>query len=436
MYFVTLIFSTHSRIFPAKRRVNLADAPIFGYNADRMRIQTQSEAKEQMKIAGVIAEYNPFHLGHAYHLRETRARTGCDYVVACMTGSFTQRGEAACASKWARTRAALSCGADAVFELPALFAVRTADAFARGGVAILAGVGCDVLSFGCETDDLAIISRLAELRANEPECLSAAIRDGLAAGRSHARARGEALAEMLSLPTESLNAPNLILASEYLRAMREQASGMQPVAIERRGDYRSDALSGLASASAIRSAVRRGDPRAADHLPPEAQFQLRGAGEMHEMDDLLLFRLREMGAGGIAALPDAGEGLDARVYAAALRSGSRAELIERVKCKRYTYARISRLCAHALLGLTAQLTQRHPLPEYARLLGLRADAAPLMREIKARASLPLAPDAAMLHGNEIFDLECRATDLRALLCGQREERCAGQEFTQKFVRVP
>ena len=99
-----------------------------------------------MKIAGVICEYNPFHRGHAYHLAETRARTGCDYIVACMTGSFVQRGEAACLSKWTRAEMALRSGADAVFELPALYAIRTADVFARGGVAILSGIGADVLS--------------------------------------------------------------------------------------------------------------------------------------------------------------------------------------------------------------------------------------------------------------------------------------------------
>ena len=389
-----------------------------------------------MKIAGVIAEYNPFHLGHAYHIRETRRRTGCDYVVVCMAGSFTQRGEAACASKWTRARAALLCGADAVFELPALFAVRTADAFARGGVAVLSGIGCDALSFGCETDDLELINRLARLRADEPERLTAAIRAGLDAGKSHARARGEAVAEMLDLPPKALNAPNLILAAEYLRAICDLKSSMLPTAIARRGDYRSDALNGFASAAAIREAVRRGDAHAADFLPPEAQFQLRDMGGMHEMDDLLLFRLREMGSAGIAALPDMREGLDARVAAAALHSASRTELIERVKCKRYTYARVSRLCAHALLGLTAQLTQRHPLPEYARLIGLRADAKALMHEIGTRATLPIISDSTKLRGNEIFDLECRATDLRALLCANREERLAGQEFTQKFVRVP
>ena len=172
-----------------------------------------------MKIAGVIAEYNPFHSGHAWHLAQTRARTGCDYIVICMAGSYVQRGEAARLDKWARAQMALHCGADAVFELPTLFAVRTADAFARGGVGVLGGIGADVLSFGSETDDLDLLKQLAGLRACEPANVSAAIQEGLAAGKSHARAQGEAWAAHLGVDAGLLNAPNMILGAEYLRGL-------------------------------------------------------------------------------------------------------------------------------------------------------------------------------------------------------------------------
>ena len=112
-----------------------------------------------MIIAGVIAEYNPFHNGHLHHLRETRRKSGCDSLIVCLGGNFTQRGEPAMLSKWTRARMALLCGADAVFELPAPFAVRTADFVARGGVGVLAGLHCDVLSFGCETEDVNCFKR-------------------------------------------------------------------------------------------------------------------------------------------------------------------------------------------------------------------------------------------------------------------------------------
>lgn len=416
-----------------------------------------------MKIAGIIAEYNPFHNGHAHHIRETRRLSGCDFVVVCMAGSYTQRGEAACLDKWSRAQAALLCGADAVFELPALWAVRPADAFARGGVAILAGLGCDCLSFGSETAELSLLRALADLRKAEPEALAAAVRDGLAQGKSHARARGEALAAHLNLPAELLNAPNLVLGAEYIRAQDALGAGMEILAVPRIGSYRSAALDaemetaapgnggaadgginahgaipagGFASASAIRAALEAGRREAAlACVPPATRALLAAAPEMHAPDDLLLHALRRMSRSALARLPDAPEGLGERAARCAQAAASRAELIEQVKCKRYTHARISRLCAHALLEMDQALCARHPLPEYARLIGMRADARPLLAELKRRAALPIVSDAAKLAESEIFQLECRATDLRALQCAAPADRRAGQEFTKKFVRV-
>ena len=494
----------------------------------------EREAHIHMKIAGIIAEYNPFHSGHAHHIRETRRLSGCDFVVVCMAGSYTQRGEAACMDKWSRARAALLCGADAVFELPALWAVRSADAFARGGVAILAGLGCDCLSFGSETAELPLLRALAGLRESEPESLATAVRDALAQGKSHARARGEALAAHLSLSPELLSAPNLILGAEYIRAADALGADMEFLPVPRAGSYHSDALDGkiptanretdslpgsapsahaairrqgdaadtetrvpgqetyricgdatgteaacparrsdgfpggpsdanaahrtsegtdpecsplrpesapgnaavFASASAIRAALEAGRrEEALSCVPPAARALLADAPGMHAPDDLLLHALRRMTCAQLANLPDVREGLGDRVARFARTAASRAELIEGVKCKRYTYARISRLCAHALLEIDRELCDRHPLPEYARLIGMRADARPLLSELKRRAALPIISDAAKLVDDEVFQLECRATDLRALQCDAPTDRRAGQDFTRKFVRI-
>ena len=389
-----------------------------------------------MKIAGIIAEYNPFHAGHAWHIARTRALTGCDYVIVCMAGSYVQRGEAACLSKWDRARMALRCGADAVFELPALFAVRTADAFARGGVAVLGGLGADVLSFGSE--DPLLPERIAEIKRIEPETVTEKVRGNLAAGMAHARAWGAAAAEYLGVPAEAVNAPNVILGAEYIRAIWEIGLEMQIQPVERRGGYHAltPGEAEFASATAIRAAMAQG--RMEDMLrwiPAEAGEILQSAGSMHAPDDLLLARLRMMTEAEITALPDVAEGLEKRVKKCAAEASGREELLEMLKCKRYTRARLSRLTAHALLGLTAELTRRHPLPEYARLIGMRDDARPLLKELKARATLSIVSDAPSLAGSEIFQLECRATDLRALQCDRPEDRRSGQEFTRKFVRV-
>lgn len=388
-----------------------------------------------MRIAGIIAEYNPFHNGHALHIWRTREVTGCDYVVACMAGHFTQRGEPAILSKWARARMALACGADAVFELPALFAVRTADAFALGGSAILDGLGADALSFGSEIADLGLLRALAELRRSEPEAFSACVRRKLDAGMSHPRAWGEAAGEALSLPPEAVNRPNLILAAEYLRALEKLGSRMEPVAVRRAGEYHGAALGEFASATAVRAAFARGERDAALAAIPEAARPFAEPDALHPMDDVLLLRLRGMTPDEIAALPDVAEGLEHRLYRLCRETGSREALLDALKCKRYTRARLSRLLTHALLGMDAALLRDHPAPTYARLLGARADAGPLLKELDRRAKLPVVTSAAALRGDACFDLECRATDIWALLHDDPALRLPGREFTEKFIRV-
>ena len=389
-----------------------------------------------MKIAGVIAEYNPFHNGHAHHLKETRRMGNCDYIVVCMDGSFTQRGEPACMDKWARARIALNCGAEAVFELPALWALQPADGFARGGVAVLGGLGCDLLSFGTEETDINLLKTLAEVGENEPPELRAALRRGLEAGKSHARARGEALSMLLGVDAEKLNSPNLILATQYLREMRAQSLKMEALPVQRIGNYHDAALGDFASATAIRAAISDGKMEEALACVPEpAREALCWAGDLHGMDDLLLHTLRGMPPEEIAELPGVGEGLEQRIMRCAAEASCREELLEMLKCKRYTRARLSRICACALLKLTKSMVESHAMPEYARLIGMREDARPLLRELKARSRLPIVSDAAQLRGDAVFDLERRATDLRALLCNDPAARRAGQEFTRKFVRV-
>lgn len=387
-----------------------------------------------MRIAGIVAEYNPFHSGHAWHIARTR-EAGCDAVIVCMGGHFTQRGEAAMLSKWDRARMALACGADAVFELPALFAVRTADAFARGGVGILAGLGSDVLSFGSEIADLGLLNSVASLRANEPGVVSEAIARHLEAGMSHARAWGEAVGAYLGVSPEILNRPNAVLAVEYLRALAEGGASMTPLAIPRQGGYHDAALGTFASATAVRAAFARGDVAGALAAIPEAARPWALPDALHPMDDMLLYRLREMHVEALKALPDVGEGLEHRLYRLCREASGREALLDALKCKRYTRARLSRMLTHALLGVDRATLEAVPVPTYARLIGMRRDAGPLLAELKARTTLPIVSRAAALRGDACFEWECRATDTWSLLHDVPGLRAAGREYTQLFVVV-
>lgn len=381
-----------------------------------------------MIIAGVVAEYNPFHNGHLYHLQQTRLRTGCDYVVACMAGNFTQRGEAAILSKWERARMALRCGADAVFELPALFAVRTADWFARGGVGVLANLGCDALSFGCETQDMALLEALARLRRDEPEAVSRMTRAHLADGLSHVHARALAVASYLGLEAEALNRPNLTLAVEYLCALGQHPA-TQPVAILRRGDYHDSALGEICSATAIRRALEAGRDIGLA-VPPACREALARSRRL-SLDGVLLYRLRM----GNLDLPDAPEGLEGLLVRAAREAGDVQGVLARVKSKRYTRARLTRAVAHAGANFTAQLAARYVSTPYARLVGLRADAGGLMAELSLRARIPIVSDPVALVGDPCFEQEARFTDLWALGEAEPEARRAGRELSERFVRV-
>ncbi len=391
-----------------------------------------------MRICGVIAEYNPFHNGHRHQLAEARRLSGCDYIVCVMGGAFSQRGEVMLLDKWTRARMALLIGADAVVELPCLWAVRSADAFARGGVNLLAGLGADCFSFGCETDDEALLVRLLEETAREDDSLRIAIREGLEEGKSLVRARGEAISRKLGIDESLIAQPNTVLALEYLRANRALARPMRPIIVRRLGGYHDSTLSPMAGASAIRQALLESGPGAVRGMMPDSAFGLLHAAwpgrtaDMSRLDALLVDRLR---ADGVPqSLPDISEGLDRRLARCAETCGSREALLAALKCKRYTHARLSRLCAHALLGLSADRIARHPAPEYARLLGFRQSARPLLAALNG-SSLPLVTRPSALRGEEVFELERRATDLQTLCFADESARAAGQDFSQRMVVV-
>ncbi|MBR7149355.1 MAG: nucleotidyltransferase family protein, partial [Firmicutes bacterium] len=200
-----------------------------------------------MKIAGIIAEYNPFHNGHSYHLEETKRITGADAVVAVISGSVTQRGEVALWDKWNRARMAVDNGVDLVLELPFAFAVNSAEEFARGGVSVLNSLGFVTdLVFGCEGDPDTVISMARRSAEREAE-FQTAIRAGLEEGLSYPAARGKAMMQFLnegesseSWEGESLDRPNDILAVEYVRQLVLQGSNMIPHGVKRLGSYHDD----------------------------------------------------------------------------------------------------------------------------------------------------------------------------------------------------
>ena len=213
-----------------------------------------------MKVAGIIAEYNPFHRGHQYHIEETRKKTGADYVVVVMSGDYVQRGEPAIADKYMRTQMALSGGADLIIEMPTIYATASAEYFATAGIGILDKLGCvDYLSFGSEWADIEDFSAYASLFLEEPEEYKEILQEQLKLGKSFPEARAFAAGKVLfnSKPDEAiafLKEPNHILGIEYIKALKRRNSSIEPMVVKRKANHYHDSVltKGYSSATAIR----------------------------------------------------------------------------------------------------------------------------------------------------------------------------------------
>ena len=332
-----------------------------------------------MSIVGIVAEYNPFHNGHRYQLREVRRRLGNVPIITVISGAFTQRGEAAIASKWSRARWAVDSGASLVAELPAVFAIRSAQGFAAGGVRLLQAAGADVIAFGAETDDLPLLQAIAALSSDES--IGSRLKARLKSGQSYAAALSELLADSLSQhrPDEDIQdiikSPNNILAIQYLRAINKYAPQMKPLLIHRQGTgYHDDGVAGLegesvASASGIRKALQSFDDidqKIMQAMPNLAASELLHLKESDALPDTarlfpaILGRLLPLTAGDIAHIHGVGEGLENLLWAA-LRDASIDNLdalISALKSKRYPYTRLARLMIAALLNLSDEKTAR------------------------------------------------------------------------------
>ena len=376
-----------------------------------------------METAGIVAEYNPFHRGHAWHIAETRRRLGGDAPVVCvMSGHWVQRGECALADKWLRAALALDRGADLVVELPTPWAMASAESFARGAVSLLAATGVvDVLSFGSETGELAPLEEAAAAldAPDYPERLRAALGRGLSFPAARQEAAGAAC----------LSAPNNNLGVEYLRSLRALGSTIRPLTVPRQGaGHDGPAAGGFASASELRRLLRAGrGEEAAPYLTAPWSGEL---ADMQHIERAVLARLRTMGEGDWAALPDGGgaEGLPSRLAKAAREAVSLEDFYTRAKTRRYPHARLRRLALAAFLGLRA--AERPAAPPYVRVLGLGGRGRALLRKMKDTCPLPVIVKPAQAReldgpARTLFESEAGYTDLYGL-CFPTPRPCGGE----------
>ena len=392
----------------------------------------------KISVAGIIAEYNPFHKGHFCLIEEVK-KTGATHIIAVMSGNFIQRGGPAMISKFTRAQAAVSSGVDLVLELPVPFAMSTAQTFARAGIFLLGALGCvEQLAFGSESGDIAALEQAARI-LNTTEC-SVQIRQRLKKGIPYAAARQEAFSLLAGEQAASLlSGPNNTLGIEYLTALQDFKLPMKVFSMKRQGAEHDSATAreGIASGSFLRDLFFEQGIEALLPYIPEMAFQVYQKNEgknlpclEKRLEPAVLSTLRRMEREDFSRLPDISEGLDSRIYNSVRQAVSLEGLLASVKTKRYPMARIRRIIWSAFLGIPAGLSQK--TPPYLRILAMNRRGQEILSQ--AKPALPLSSslrDLERLGGDcAVFSrLEAQAGDLYTL--GLPEPFPCGTDYTHR-----
>ena len=369
-----------------------------------------------MKIAAVIAEYNPFHNGHAYQLREIRRQTGADFILVMMSGDFMQRGAPACIDKYTRCRMALASGADMVCELPVYGALGSAEIFAESAVSLLNHLGCiDFLCFGAETVDSELFGDIVSILAEEPEDYRKLLQEALKSGMNFPAARSHALCTLMKHPecADILNQPNNILAIEYMKALHKTGSSIRPMPIRRigAGYHSTDTTVGFSSATAIRHQLAdyasvqakkqetlntANIPNGIDNMtinrldiPDTSRFLMQSYLKEYpiltgnDFSDILAMRLLDTQT-PLTEYVDINGDLSNRINSFRYRFVSTEQYIGLLSARNLTATRIARCLFHIILGhkrncLEAWRKQQYS--GYLRVLGFRKQAGGIWKEI-------------------------------------------------------
>ena len=403
------------------------------------------------KVVGIIAEYNPFHNGHVYHIQNTKEQTGADCIVAVITGNFTQRGNSSVVNKWEKTKMAIAGGADLVIELPTIYSISSAENFADGAVKVLDSLGIvDTISFGMEAEDLSSLNNIATVLYSEPPEYVSVLMHELQKGESFPKARDNALMMYLNdikRYANILKGSNNILAIEYLKALKKQKSNLMPIGIKREKVYYNSMkiIDEFASATGIRNLLLRNQVEEVRKVVPSTTFQIlmnnfRNGTYVLDLTAYnyeIIYKLRNMSVKEISELPDVAEGLENLIKEAAGKTNNLIELISMIKSKRYTQTRIQRILIYAMLGITKKdMELSKKIIPYIRVLGCSENGKMLLSQINPKVSVITSlkrfeEDNRNQKFTKLLDIDKMATDIYTL--GYRKNSRTGLDYTTGLI---
>lgn len=407
------------------------------------------------KILGIIAEYNPFHNGHLYHINQSKELVNPDYTVCIVSGNFVQRGNVSIIDKWSKTEMALRGGANLVIELPTIYSISSAENFSEGCIKILSSFKSDtVLSFGSECGDINTLDRFAEILYKEPPEYKSLLNHELQTGVSYPKARENALLMYVNdirKYANTLSCPNNILGIEYLKAIKRLKSNILPITLKRFGVEHdsSNIVDSFASATHIRTLLC--ENKDISKLVPRFTYDIlarqinsgKSVLDIAAFEREILYSLRRMTNNEIKNLPDVTESLANSLIYAINSCNSYSEVIDMVKSKTYTLSRIKRILLYALLGITKEdMENSRKTKPYIRVLGLDEKGKELLSELaKSNSKVPVITSVKNFYTtsnnkilNRMLNLDILATNIYTL--EYLNDSQANLDYTQKLVTLP
>ena len=413
---------------------------------------------KENRVLGIIAEYNPFHNGHMYHLQKAKEQSGAKYCICVMSGNFVQRGNTSIVNKWKKAEMALLNGVDLVIELPTIYSVASAEGFSLGAIKLLNNLKIvDAISFGTETSDFAALNNISSIVNEEPMKYKSILNSELKKGLSFPKARENAL--MLYLNDNKrydniLNTPNNILAIEYLKALKKIKSTIQPIPVKREKVYYNDnvIVDEFASATAIRKLLKNEEFSEIRKVVPKSTYQILEKEtelgnvvlDLSRYEKEIIYNLRRMTVSEIAELPDVNEGLEHSLKNAANYSNDITNLINIVKTKRYTVTRIQRILICVLLGITKRdVGMAKKTEPYIRVLGFNEKGKELISRINKQnpkatviTSVKKFQDKNNNNKNSkiykrLLDIDIFSTNVYTMAC--KSESLANLDYTKNMV---
>ena len=357
-----------------------------------------------MKAIGIICEYNPFHNGHLYQINKIKEKYKDYTIIAVMTGNFTERGDVSIIDKWSRTEIALNHGIDLVIELPYPFATQSADYFAFGGITILEELHVEKIIFGSESNDLDSIKTIAEVQIENDE-FDKLVKIYSKLGKNYPTALSCAVKDLTG---KEITAPNDLLGISYLKTILKNKYKIEAECIQRTNEYHNNKLTNnISSGTAIREALKN-NKSIINQIPKDTISYYKS---IHTIDDYFeILKYKIITEENLSKYQLVEEGIEQTLKKEINKANNYDDYIKRIKSKRYTYNKISRMLLHILCNFTKEKANQWKKPEYIRILGFNNKGRNYLNSIKKELNIPLISKITK-NKNDMLEFEMETTSI-------------------------